>query len=421
MGYEIMIKRGRMKRNIWLGGKSRDSSSMKNQISYSIPEERIIPTDSSLEQFVCSALFNTSEAEVDNSYNRGNCNIQWSEVKGYLVHSVSWLKIYKQVIQQRLNGSVVQKILTAMEQSLVTFRDQYPEDSDSWKLTSVLHIMIHLLDDSVGPESLPNYLQSPKILAYLAKFQTILQNLPHWPTVKRLLLVNGALRNVIIKNLHFIREVLSKLERLAPFSETDDLSSLQLEMDTFFRDLKQMLTKNYPYTSQDVPFVSEENFTLLENSKVMKMLSQLRRHSHSSNETIFLYNLLHSVKEADGIFQEVLFGQINQTIAIAEGFLGWQEIEQQLAESTTLCSWLYQSLSTQLSPGEDSSFIYCQEKIISMIDQNMPLVLEASIVQRAQIFFKGYYILMGETRCIEEWWSGKGIVVWEVTDGEWKT
>ncbi|XP_068940595.1 ATP-binding cassette sub-family A member 13 [Petaurus breviceps papuanus] len=280
-----------------------------------------IPTDSSLEQFICSALYNTSEVEVDNNYNHGNCNIQWSEVKDYLVHSVNWLQIYKQlsvsemddgalktVIQQWLNGSVVQKILTGMEQSLVAFREQYPEDSESWKVTSVLHTMIHLLDDSLGPESHPNYLQSPKILVYLAKFQTILQNLPHWPTVKRLLLVNGALRNVIIKNLHFIREVLSKLERLAPFSETDDLSSLQLEMDAFFRDLKQ-----------------------------------------------------------DGIFQDVLFGRINQPIAITEDFLGWQEIEQQLAESTKLCSWLYQSLSTQISPGEDISFVYCQEKIISTL------------------------------------------------------
>uniref|UniRef100_A0A4X2L2C1 ATP binding cassette subfamily A member 13 n=1 Tax=Vombatus ursinus TaxID=29139 RepID=A0A4X2L2C1_VOMUR len=262
-----------------------------------------IPTDSSLEQFVCSALSSTSEGEVDNNYNHGNCNIQWSEAKDYLVHSVSWLQIYKQVIQQWLKGTVVQKILTRMEQSLMTFRDQYPEDSESRKVASVLHTMIHLVDDSLGPESLPNYL-----LVYLAKFQTILQNLPHWPTVKRLLLVNGALRNVIIKNLHFIREVLSKLERLAPLSETDDLSSLQLEMDTFFRDLKQ-----------------------------------------------------------DEIFQEVLFGRTRQPIAITEDFLGWQEIEQQLAESITLCSWLYQSLSTQLSPGENISFIYCQEKIISTL------------------------------------------------------
>ncbi|XP_043857076.1 ATP-binding cassette sub-family A member 13 [Dromiciops gliroides] len=267
-----------------------------------------ILTDSSLEQFVCSALSNTSEVEVGNNYNHGNCNTQWSEAKDYLVHSVSWLQIYKEVIQQWINGSVVQKILTGMEKSLVAFIDQYHEDSESQKVASVLHTMIHLLDDSLGPDSLPTYLQSPKILVHLAKFQTILQSLPHWPTVKRLLLVNGALRNVIIQNLHFIREVLSKLERLAPFSETDDLSSLQLEMDTIFRDLKQ-----------------------------------------------------------DGIFQKVLFGRTNQTIAITEDFLGWQEIEQQFAESTTFCSWLYQSLSTQLSPGENTSFIYCQEQIISTL------------------------------------------------------
>ncbi|XP_074055133.1 ATP-binding cassette sub-family A member 13 [Macrotis lagotis] len=198
-----------------------------------------IPTDSSLEQFICAALFNTSEVEDDNNYNLGNCSIQWSEAKDYLIHSVSWLQIYKQMIQQWLNGSVVQKILTGMEQSLEVFIDQYSEDSESWKVPSVLNIIIHLLDDNFGADSLPNYLLSPKTLVDLAKFQTILQNLPHWPTVKRLLLVNGALRNVIIKNLHFIREVLSKLERLAPFSETDDLSSLQLEMDMFFRDLKQ--------------------------------------------------------------------------------------------------------------------------------------------------------------------------------------
>lgn len=57
-----------------------------------------IPTPSSLERILCSVLYETSEDEGDREGHPGDCHPRWSAAQTYLVHSVSWLHVYKQVL-----------------------------------------------------------------------------------------------------------------------------------------------------------------------------------------------------------------------------------------------------------------------------------------------------------------------------------
>lgn len=47
---------------------------------------------------VCSALSRASEDEADGEGHPGDCHTRWSAAKTYLVHVVSWLQVYKQVL-----------------------------------------------------------------------------------------------------------------------------------------------------------------------------------------------------------------------------------------------------------------------------------------------------------------------------------
>lgn len=73
---------------------SRKGALPLNDFSYSCQ----IPTDSSLEKMVCSALSSTSEDEAEKWGYVGDCHPKWSEAKNYLVHAVSWLRVYQQVL-----------------------------------------------------------------------------------------------------------------------------------------------------------------------------------------------------------------------------------------------------------------------------------------------------------------------------------
>lgn len=60
-----------------------------------------IPTEDTLEHFVCSALSNMSEAGADSQDNEGGCIPAWLEAKLYLVCSVNKIKLYTQVCFNR--------------------------------------------------------------------------------------------------------------------------------------------------------------------------------------------------------------------------------------------------------------------------------------------------------------------------------
>lgn len=57
-----------------------------------------IPTHSFLERMICSILSNTSEDEAESKGYRADCHPKWSGVKNYILHAVSWLKLYGQVL-----------------------------------------------------------------------------------------------------------------------------------------------------------------------------------------------------------------------------------------------------------------------------------------------------------------------------------
>ncbi|EPQ18070.1 ATP-binding cassette sub-family A member 13 [Myotis brandtii] len=63
-----------------------------------------IPTDRWLERMVCSALSRASKDKADGEGLPGDCHASWSAAKTYLVHAVSWLQVYKQVLHRWREG-----------------------------------------------------------------------------------------------------------------------------------------------------------------------------------------------------------------------------------------------------------------------------------------------------------------------------
>lgn len=47
---------------------------------------------------VCSILSNTSEDEAQSRSYQADCHPKWSAVKNYIIHAVSWPKLYGQVL-----------------------------------------------------------------------------------------------------------------------------------------------------------------------------------------------------------------------------------------------------------------------------------------------------------------------------------
>ncbi|KAL0618888.1 ATP-binding cassette sub-family A member 13, partial [Plecturocebus cupreus] len=102
-----------------------------------------IPIDSSLEKMVCSVLFSTLEDEAERWGRVGDCHPKWSEAKNYLVHAVSWLRVYQQVFDQWQQGSFLQKTLRGMGHSLEALRNQFEEESKPRKRLGKLKTTSH--------------------------------------------------------------------------------------------------------------------------------------------------------------------------------------------------------------------------------------------------------------------------------------
>lgn len=47
---------------------------------------------------ICSILSNTSEDEAESKGYQADCHPKWSAVKNYIIHAVSGLKLYGQVL-----------------------------------------------------------------------------------------------------------------------------------------------------------------------------------------------------------------------------------------------------------------------------------------------------------------------------------
>ncbi|KAF7470294.1 Hypothetical predicted protein [Marmota monax] len=104
---------------------------------------------------VCSVLSSISKDEAEREGRGGDCPPKWSEAKNYLIHSVSWLRLYGQVFHQWQQGGLLQKILTGAGHSLGALRDQLEEGDEPWKVVEALHTGLLILSDSLaskGPE-----------------------------------------------------------------------------------------------------------------------------------------------------------------------------------------------------------------------------------------------------------------------------
>uniref|UniRef100_A0A8C6FU00 ATP binding cassette subfamily A member 13 n=1 Tax=Moschus moschiferus TaxID=68415 RepID=A0A8C6FU00_MOSMO len=150
-----------------------------------------IPTDSSLEQMLCSALSGSSEDEDDGEGGPADCDPRWSVAKDYLLHAVSRLRLYRQVSDQRWKGSLFQQVLAGIGRGLEALRTQSGEGSQPWKVARALQAALLLLNDSMAADGPEGSHTPTRIL------QRVLRKLPAGPALMRLLQLDGALRNAV--------------------------------------------------------------------------------------------------------------------------------------------------------------------------------------------------------------------------------
>ncbi|KAH1177253.1 hypothetical protein KIL84_010955, partial [Mauremys mutica] len=321
-----------------------------------------IPTEGTLEQFVCSVLSNVSEFKANKEDNEGGCIHAWLEAKVYLVHSVNKIKLYMQIFQQWLSSSEPQKFLFELGRSMTDLVSQYPEDSEAWKIISAINILIQHVNEKLESNFAERHQESQDVTLYLEKLQTVIQKLPQWPVMKRLLLVDGAIRNVIIQNLYFTKEIVHNLEKMTPFIKRDGL--MHLDIETLFLELKQILMSNMSCTCQDLLTMFEKAVQLPQDLKVRDILAGFVCHHNYPNETFKLSNQIQSIKESVLLLQKVLRGEQSLPDSIMEEYLGWQEIEQQLTENSAAYCKINRLLSTKTLSEEDVYFRSCQEQLL---------------------------------------------------------
>ncbi|XP_064229417.1 ATP-binding cassette sub-family A member 13-like [Aotus nancymaae] len=183
-----------------------------------------------------------------------------------------------------------------MGHSLEALRNQFEEKSKPRKVVEALHTALLLLNDSLAADGPKDNHTFPKILQHLWKLQSRLQNLPQWPALKRFLQLDGALRNAIAQNLHFVQEVLICLETSANDFKWFGLDQLKLEKDVFFWELKQMLTKNALCSNGHLS--EKEVFLPSGNSSIWVGFQGLLCYCNSSKTSV-LKKLLDSVEDAE--------------------------------------------------------------------------------------------------------------------------
>ncbi|XP_001496596.3 ATP-binding cassette sub-family A member 13 [Equus caballus] len=326
-----------------------------------------IPTDGSLEWMVCSVLSHTSEDEADREGHPGHCHPRWSAAKNYLIRAVSWLQLYKQVFDRWQKGSLCQRVLAGTSHGLEAMRSQFQEESEPWKVAEALHTALLFLNDSFAAGGPRGNQTSPKILLHLRQLQNILQNLPQWPALKRLLQLDGALRNAMAQKLHFVQEVLIRLEASANDSNLGGPDQLKLGKDVLFWELKQLLMKNATDMCPNGCLSEREAPLRPGNSSIWKGLWGLVCRHNSSSETCALNKLLDSVEDADHLLQEVVTGHTNMPVSVPEGYLGWRELETQLSEVDISCTRLFRLLGADVSPGKSGFSGDCKHQLTSTV------------------------------------------------------
>uniref|UniRef100_A0ACB8FUQ7 Uncharacterized protein n=1 Tax=Sphaerodactylus townsendi TaxID=933632 RepID=A0ACB8FUQ7_9SAUR len=110
----------------------------------------------------------------------------------------------------------------------------------------------------------------------------------------------------------------------------------------------------------------ERSLRLPEDSEIRDILEEFMCRPNHSSEASGLRNRIHLVKESIRLLPSTIHRQHNVPVSIAEGYLGWQAIGAQLAETSTSCSKIMKFLSKTQS-AEDASFSFCQEQLIQSL------------------------------------------------------
>ncbi|XP_067148534.1 ATP-binding cassette sub-family A member 13 [Apteryx mantelli] len=118
-----------------------DDLCIKKLLSYAsqLPE---IPTEETLEQFVCSALSSVPGNEANGENNDEGCVSAWHETKLYLVHAVSKLRLYSQVYHQWFSSNQSQKLLSELEGMIADLMSQFLDDIEARKIVSGISTLI---------------------------------------------------------------------------------------------------------------------------------------------------------------------------------------------------------------------------------------------------------------------------------------
>ncbi|XP_068789923.1 ATP-binding cassette sub-family A member 13 [Struthio camelus] len=117
-----------------------DDLRVKKLLSYTsqLPE---IPTEETLEQFVCSALSSVPGDEANGENDEG-CISACHETKLYLVHSVSKLRLYSQVFHQWFSSNRSQKHLSELEGMIADLMSQFLDGNEARKIVSGISTLI---------------------------------------------------------------------------------------------------------------------------------------------------------------------------------------------------------------------------------------------------------------------------------------
>ncbi|XP_074755573.1 ATP-binding cassette sub-family A member 13 isoform X1 [Athene noctua] len=337
-----------------------------------------IPTGDTLEQFVCSALSSMSEDEASKENNREACISARHEAKLYLVHAVSKLRLYAQVFEQWFSSSgLSQKLLLEPERIIADLMSQFLDDREVREVFSEINTLIQQWSEKSDTYFSEGHTASHDLILHLERMQSVLQDVPQWPVMERLLLVDGAIRNVIAQYLYFTEEALRSLEKLIPFAQRDGF--IYLDIRKLFGELKKILMSNASYICNDVLTVFEDTLRLPQGSVDIDILAIYACPGNSSEVTFKLNNQVQSLKESVLLLQKVTQGQERLPDSVLDDYLGWQEIEEQLTKNYAYYCEINQLLSTEAPSEEDVHIISCQEQLLfSLINNTLEEILFVS-------------------------------------------
>ncbi|XP_032298475.1 ATP-binding cassette sub-family A member 13 [Coturnix japonica] len=378
-----------------------DDLHVKKLLSYTA-QLKEIPEGETLEQFVCSALSSVPGDEANKENNEESCISTQQEAKLYLFYAVSKLRIYAQVdfrvFQQWFSSSHSQDLLSELERIMADLMSQLLENKEAGKIVSEISTLIRQWDKKSQAYFSEDYNAPHDLILYLKKMQAVLQAVPQWSVVKRLRLVDGALRNVVTQYLNFtdgkdawwllvtcsvqrhllqgsayvfacvtyflyvvmgncLTEALRSLEKLVPFSQRNE--SVHLDIKMLFVELKQMLMSSSSYVCADVVTMFGKALRHPQISDSTDNLAIYMCTGNDSEEAFKQSNQLQSLREAVLLLQKVTQGQQNLPDSIVDDYLGWQEIEEELAEN-----YAYYCESNPLLSAEDVHFSSCEEQLL---------------------------------------------------------